>query len=441
MALMDSDDLVTSRSSSEKTPVFNGLKLRQSQLDTERQALEALQHARERAALSGRYSHSRLRRGREREEVDLTATSDSDSSSLGRGSWRRYSRFCLDSSPLRSSPHWTPPALSQQAGDAATSLQRRSNTQYRDGGASALTTRSSQSAEAVSVQQAAWRSAQQLVALLTTVLALRGLLGSLADSVGAGQTAVPAMLAAALAASALTVNRAARRSLDLEKMMETDPAGWCHRAVSLRLGGVHWTLWTLELTLDEAFGLSCVLVLLALLLFLENWGLHGPRACRWLAVVGHAALMVLLMVAAYHWLTRHLRVPERGGSEVVSVVWLCLTMGNASTAMWAALAWWCTAAGSSTAAETSSKVLPTPLPVVAMGAVHAANFWIARRAHQPLLLAICVAVAAVSMVTCCLASCGSDSPWLVPAPGTPAIFVAFCVLSAWLLWQDLLRSL
>jgi len=458
MALCDTQDLVTSSSSGNNTPCFHGRKLQQWQLDTEQQALEALQHVRENMAAGARASGQAVgSRPRDREDGEITSASDSDSS-YGIRSWGqrpvRPPPTALNSQPRGASAL---PVLAASGGRGGSTIPQAGRSLHggflQHGGSGkepqtvtgAATKREEQGFTAL-FGGPQLRSSKQLAAVLIATFLVRAMLLKVTSATAAGETLVPAMLTAVLAAGALAGARSSLDGLDVERMMETTttPASLRHRGVTLRIGGPHWTLWKFELTLEEAFGLSCTLAQLALLFLFESWGMHGPRALRWAAVAGHAVLVVTFTVVAHEWFTRNVSQSQPG--EAVGVVWLCIVMGNWATTSWAAATWWRDAtAATSEEEEMALALLPVRVPVLALACVQLANFWMARHAQQPELLSACVVLAGISMAGCChchgVGPLAAQAPTLTTAPWSPAIYVTFCAMSAWVLWQELFRSL
>jgi len=426
VSFMDSIDLMwstnsTATGSEAGTPCFFGRRLRHSALDAEMQAHEAIRRARKGRRSAGTRSDGG-------NSIGCTTSGGLTSDSDGRCS------LAGGNCQLRAAPSGSLPAPSKMAREAC-----RPPWLGNEVGAIA---------KGCPTVDGTWelllRAAQQLAVIAVLAIAARSLLLHLLDLLGAARASVPALLAAASTTSAIGLSHIARKALEREQALDSEPIGWCHTR------SVHVCCWAFDLTLDEAFGLAFALAALALALFFENWGFEGPRALRWLAVIGHALLDVALTVVAYRWLGRNLHVAKRGDS--LSVVWFCLVVSNVATTTWAAVTWWGSAVWSVGNAQTvgtsqsahGDRRLTVHLPEAALASVHFANFWLARHCQQPVLLSVCVACAGVSMATCCcFVSCapGAALPASPMPCWTPAIYAGFCAMSGLFLWQELIQTL
>lgn len=295
-----------------------------------------------------------------------------------------------------------------------------------------------------------------LAALFAICQVVRCFVRSLLASLLPGQNLAPSLLAAMAAASAAGLFRAAQRTLEVGQMFETAQLNWsCHR-VELRAGGPTWTLASYEISLEEAFGLSIVLVQVAAQFFFESWGLHGPPSLQRASVGLHACFAAALTAVAHTKLTQGLGLPDCGGPSRVdgadgpppasAVAWLDLAVGNAATASWAAATWWqpATLAGGAGPADTLVAAVAIRLPVMATAAMHVANFWLAQRVRQPELLAGCVAFGGVSMAIGCWGvgeAHGTGGDPDVVLGHLPCVYAAFCALGAYCLLQEFLRDL
>jgi len=284
----------------------------------------------------------------------------------------------------------------------------------------------------------------KLLALLVFVAALRVGLAVLADA-----TMVPALLAAVLAGSCMTLWRAGQKTVETQNMLDTSRDGWSYGVACFRLQSPAWLgLPALELTLEEALGLAAALSHLAPVFLFENWGLHGPARYRWAAVLAHtavAAVVTVLSQERFQQCAPSAQPQTKGAGTAEAAAqfnecWLGLAAGNWVSSSWAAATWWRSACTSG--ADVGP--LQARLPALALASSQLTNFWLAQRSRQPHLLAACVALAGLSMALCCGfgsdvvkdSSASNDSLFL-----TPAIFFAFCVVSAWMLFQELFASL
>jgi len=282
----------------------------------------------------------------------------------------------------------------------------------------------------------------KLLALLLIVTALRATLHSLMCMVGAGDAPATAVLTAVLTASCMTFWQAAEREVKTQSMLDTSKDGWNPGVVRINFGGFNWIrqILPLEFTVDEAFGLASTLAHLAPVLFFENWGIYGPAKYRWAAVVGHAATAVAVTVMAQSSLSRMLHAESSGvpATGQAKEVWLGMAAGNWVASSWGAATWW------RVACTAQSGSMQASVPALALASAQLANFWLAQRSRQPHLLAACVGLGGLSMAGCC--GFGGIRVEESQSTGatellTPAIYVAFCAVSAWLLFQELFMSL
>jgi len=483
VSLMDTQDLITNSSSGSRDgPSFYGNKLRHHQpsMDT----LQNIQQNINAAVYSGG-------RSCDREEGECTSASDklsdgeiSSSSSLRRGP-RPFPRLG-GAVPSRVPKHGG--ALAARGGSAA---GRSSSMSSRSGAAP-----TTQAAKAASIPATAvlplFRSCalelrvgtSQLV-LFIAALALRAILGVL---LGAGYTAAgPSLMTGMLSSGAMAAWRSAQWSLEVEtqKLFDTgtlsDPSSLLAAAlrkaggVNMRFGGRFFPRVVFTLTIEDSLCLAVSFAQLALLFFFENWGLQGPRAYRWAAVVGHSVASLALLFLARRWLlpdtsgsssSQEAGVGVRGGGAL----WQCLTLGHWAATTWAAATWWHSAAltaaeaavsaaaaanapvvgGTSDADMVDPTLLYTTLaihvPIAASAIMHVANIWNASRARKPGLLFVCVILGGISMAGSCCVYCAGPTVgssmvgWLV-ARWRASVLPLFCVMSAWVLWQGLVQSL
>merc|ERR1712157_152638 len=177
---------------------------------------------------------------------------------------------------------------------------------------------------------------------------------------------------------------------------------------------------------------SGTLVHLALFCFFENWGLYGPRACRWAAVVAHALSTGLVTAAAQRIVMQHISLPSP--NEGIRPVWLCMAVGTWTTTSWASLTWWREAVATTRFAGIEGTAAVAAVPALALAGAQLVNFWMARRAQQPTLLSACVVLGGLSMAGSCSVSQGSERAlptWI------SALYVTFCGVSSWVLLQEL----
>jgi len=455
MALTDTLDLVTNSSCSSATPCFHGRKLRQRVLDTEDRAKEAVLQARAAATPGSRTpaaprngsdvlagssvgasAPASERRHGEREDGEITSTEDSDS--IRSWDFRQLGgpAEVLGTPPRRrGGDRGHRPALSPAVGVSAST---------RGGASASVAEEGPEPGLGAFFGASQRRSAQQLAALFAAAFCVRCVVGHILGAFGASSAMEPAMMCAILTGSTLLAFKVVRQSQDVSQLMETS-APWGLRTVVVRVGGRTWTMCSLEFTLEEAYGLCGVMAQLTMLIFFESWGVHGPRGQRCGTIIVHATSLGLFTLTAHSYLSQQLSHAESG--EIAGVAWWCLAMGNWVTTTWASLTWWPVAAVTSAfnevrASGDSDEPLPMHVPVLSLAAIQLLNFWVARRAHQPGLLSGCVVLAGFSMaVSCCRWSqaAASASSWM--APWMSAIYLTFCAMSAWVIWQDLISSL
>lgn len=315
--------------------------------------------------------------------------------------------------------------------------------------------------------------------LFSAAIILRAVLGML---LGPGCPA--ALMTALLSSGAMGAWRSSQWSLEVEKqrMMDTDASSdpRCLLAAALRkTGGVHlrfggWVLprTVFSLSLEDTLCLAVCLAQLALLFFFENWGLAGPTMYRWVAIVAHSAAALAVLVAVRMYLLpvspgdaasqESADSLQRGGGPS----WLAVTLGHWASTTWAAASWWHSAAMAdaeatlAAAAVGSSSVvggvMETDLidkallhttfaihvPIVATTVVNVANVWNASRAREPVLLFLCTILAGISMAASCCVYCSTPGvgSWLGDH-WRASVLPLFCAMSAWMLWQELVRSL
>lgn len=462
MSFMNTHDLMTSSScgstagGGSSTPCLLGRKLRQRNLNTETLAFDAVQRARQSVAASRTAGHVSKRC--EREDGEITSASEDDSRSIG--AWSRPNTPRPHSKHIQTRPYST-----KAVGGSGTlaELVRREETPQRKldeamPGTAPEPRDVSQGGERASSQcRSLSRAMRQLVVLIGGVLLIRFVLISVICAAGWGEKELPCGLAAILAAAAFGGFSLAQQGLDTRKMMETSRLDWRCRAVSLRLGTSRREMYTLYFTLEEAFGLSVVLSQLSLFCFFESWGLHGPQSFRRAAVLGHALFAVLLTLSVHRWLTKSLELRPDGCSE--GVLWFLVAIGNWTTSSCAAVSWWWRATVSCKEVEAleegfaeGESATASSVSAIALLVVQAVNFWLLRSESEPALLCAFVALAGLSLAFCCYAGtgiCADQASALTgatlmlarPAPWTAAIYGAFCVVSAWILWTELIRSL
>eukprot|EP00439_Symbiodinium_sp_Y106_P023861 s5926_g2.t3 len=271
-----------------------------------------------------------------------------------------------------------------------------------------------------------------LLACFSAVSLLRHVLHGLAQQLQ-GEAVASAALTAIVTGTSLQLWRHAEEMVQMRNLLETTRGEWKHGIVCLEtsiLGSA------LQLSLEEVLGLAAALAQLAPVFLFENWGIHGPPAYGWAAVVAHVATAIIIILCARKKLLNGLGsaapAPKDLSVEVLEV-WIGLAAGNWAASSWAACTWWRSAAG-----------VQAKLPVLALATAQLTNFWLAHRSRQPLLLAACVALGGLSMANCCCRPHGvvleavdlSSTLFM-----TPGIYVAFCAVSAWLLFQELFNSL
>jgi len=272
----------------------------------------------------------------------------------------------------------------------------------------------------------------KLASVLLLVAIVRLGLDSLSHAMGFGNALAPAALTALITSSFMALWRAAEKEVSTQSMLDTSKRGWEPGAVGVCLGNAWLQRFMPNLTLEEAFGLATTLAQLAPVFLFENWGLHGPPKYRWVAVVAHAVAAIVVTIMTQHQLQPLFGVEGVEDSSTpaqVSEVWLGLTAGNWAASSWAASSWWRVAA-------TQAR-----LPALALASTQMANFWLAQRTRQPHLLAACVAFGGLSMACCCGSSKNvvlDDTTSNASVLLTPAIFIGFCAISAWLLFAELL---
>lgn len=453
MSLLDTHDLMTNSSSSSATPCFHGQRLRQNSFDTEQhaqQAQEAVQAVAAAVGTSGKAARSspastlgmRGRARHAREDGEITSASDSESI-RSRDFQQLRPQPALspvrgaDSSPVprsRLSPKQSPKQAARGDGGLRDHISK--------GGASHRAWAATPCADSPvlgsgGVASGPQRVARHLGLSFFFLLVVRAILHHVAIATEAGPAAVPALLSALFTGFALASFRVLHQEFDVARSLETETTTWAARTVCFRIGGPKWTLWNYRFTLEEACGYTCVLLHVALFCFFENWGLYGPQACRWVAVVAHAIFVGLLTISAQHLAMQYVRAP--GPSDGVGVVWMCIAVGTWVTTSWAALTWWRVAVATAPPSVEDTEVMfIVRVPALALAGVQLVNFWMARKAQQPELLSACVVLGGISMAGSCFMSQGAGPA--LPA-WMSAIYLAFCGLSAGVLWQELIRSL
>jgi len=301
--------------------------------------------------------------------------------------------------------------------------------------------------------------------LFTFVLALRVILSALLTP-----AAVPALLTAMLSSGAMAAWRSAQWSLEIEsqKLMDTqlasDPKTLLAAALA-KAGHLNVRFLRLSLSIEDCLCLAISFMQLALLFFFENWGLHGPRGFRWAAVAMHAMAALVVLISARLTLLPEASASDGGGARGGSALWLSLTLGHWATISWATATWWHAAAlsaveaavATSTAANAPAvggmleadtmdpALLHTTLffhvPMAASVIMHLANIWNASRAREPLLLFTCVVLAGVSVAASCCLYCGTPGDGWLGAHWRASVLPLFFLMAAWVLWQELVRSL
>jgi len=428
VSLLDTQELLTDSSdASSKAPCFYGRKLRHKQ-----PSLDTWQNMQRN--ISNMFT-AKAPRPREREEGELTSASgeyvsdgeiSSASSFTGRACRYKGSRAAEPMSTCAGQNR-----IHAELPHAASSLEAKPNTPSEDVRGSA--------AELQLSTAHLCAAAKQLVLLVLT-LSVHAALSVVFNALGLGRAMATTVLTATLSSSTFAVIKFAQRGLDKHWMMDTsNEPNMCLGTSSVRVYGI-----PIEFTTEEALGLACTLAQLAIAFFFENWGLHGPASCRWLAIAGHVIVAVLLIAAVTWWLERFAKIANSGGG---TVLWLCLTFGNWATASWAAATWWHRAATVVAATHgewdstEASAVSHGCMPIVASVVIHTVNIWTLSHGKQPLLLFACVLLSGLSMACSCFAYCSPLLSALELAPWRSAVLPIFCMMSAWVLWQELLSPL
>lgn len=457
MSLFSTQDLMTnSTSESGHTPCIMGHKLQQrGQFDTIEHVHEAMECARsamsaEATARSRCGAGVGLRGRGDREDGEITSEPDSvdmsSRSSFGR--IRQQGSSPCRGSPPSGSPWCRLPSVPMSPAPSRTSLCTPSSTRCFDQVPSLRCipdrrVRSSDTPEVAGL--AAWfgdaqlRVSKHLLALFLAFVAVRTVVCRLVAALGLGAVMISSILTGLLTGASLMSYRTSMQALRVNRMLDTQ-TNWTCRSVTWKISLQDWTLWSYDFTLEEAFGCTCVLAQVTLFCFFENWGLRGPLAARWCAVVGHAGCVAIFMSTAESFLSRQL---SSSSSCSTSVLWLFVTTGNWGTTSWAALTWWHSAAATSAAATPDEEEWPIPVHVVALAFAQLVNFWLARRIRQHELLSACVVLAGISMACSCFSGQGGIgvSPAASAKLWTPALYLGFCAMSIWVLWQEFLRSL
>lgn len=408
MPLLDTQDLLTNSSSSSAPLCFHGNKLSRWQMDTEQKTREALQRMRQESKGKGRAR-------KEREEGEIASASESEGSRLTSWDARPQS---LVAGPQAILQKWVPTGSPCKEDKKGTGEPRPRPAALVD--------------EAAAGAFPKW-FLLMLLACFSAVSLLRHVLHGLAQQLQ-GEAVASAALTAIVTGTSLQLWRHAEEMVQTRSLLETTRGEWKHGIVCLEtsiLGSA------LQLSLEEALGLAAALAQLAPVFLFENWGIHGPPAYRWAAVVAHVATAIIIMLCArkklLHSLGSAVPAPKDLSVEVLEV-WIGLAAGNWAASSWAACTWW----------RSASAGIQAKLPVLALATAQLTNFWLAHRSRQPLLLAACVALGGLSMANCCCRPHGvvldavdlSSSLFM-----TPGIYVAFCAVSAWLLFQELFNSL
>lgn len=410
----------------------------------------------------------RIQGRRDREDGEV---SDSSTGSVGASPWLQPSRAAAAhpdlASPMptrligkrdRSLEPWRSrdPDLSQLRTLSAAGMAAPRSPRLRHTPKSETKSRSREPVTVKSATRAANNGSQflslcWLAPFLFMVLAARALIFAVFRGLGLGHGIASAALTATFAGSSVAVLKMAQASLERSQMMETEKTNWrCPAAVTLRIGGPQWQLWTWGLSLDEAYGVVCILAQFSFYHLFENWGLNGPRAYRSAMIVGHSAAISAFTVAARSWFTTRLLVP--GSGDAGAVVWLGMACSNATASLMALTTWWHVASGAehdctgegSLQANLVHFVGGTAahLPVFGLVVIHATNLWLAGAAQQPLLVFACAVVAGVSLTLGCCQSCGrAPSDPTAPAHLAPVVLVCFCAASARIVWQHVVRPL
>lgn len=485
VSLMDTQDLITNSSTgSRDTPCFYGRRLRH------RQPTEDTHKGQNYLSPPGQPGPQRHRIGtpsprvglRDREEGEVTSASASDMMSDGEIS-------SSSSLPMRRTPRVRLGAATPSSKNSATPSRRGLAAGSVEYHASPVTARSNAEALTQSWVSVGSGSIAGLRVALGQLLFLAiafGFRSALVAVLGVDYAAAAsAFLTATLSSGAFAAWRSAQRCMELETQrvmdtvdMSSDPKGLLSvvlgRASDLgvRFGGRFFPRVLITWSIEDSLCLAVTFAQLALLFFFENWGLQGPRAYRWVAVAGHAAGSLVLLLAASIWiLPRRSSEPQKstlgweGGSG--SALWLSLTLGQWACTSLAAATWWHSAAVAAAEAaaaaaalsnapavvvesvsgsEMLEPVLQHPVfgvhvPIVASTVTHVANIWSASRAREPLLLFFCVVLAGVSMAGSCCIHGSTPGLALMRVPWRASVLPLFCATSAWLLWQELVRSL
>jgi len=448
LSLVDTQDLLTSSSVASASPCIFGAMLnpRQPNFDTLQSVKQDMSAALK--ALGAR------RRPREREDGELTSEAPSE------GEITSCSDASISASPSSSSRLGSRPAKMTSAGEPAHKAARRLAglpvaTAAKGIGSGIATSEVFVSPRPDESQQVLFSAAERravlrLAQLLATVFAVRFVLVRAASAVAcaAGHAVVTTLLAVTLAGGALVVLKLALRSLNQSNLMDTSTQPhYCCGEVSVRVGSPGRGILAIALTVEEALSIVCALAQLTVLLLSEVWGLHGPRPHRWLAVPCHAGAAGALVAAACRHLAHHF-APSPLGGEDAPVLWLCVAACNWATASWAMVTWWpraAAAAAENNGAEWGGWLLGRTLPahahMAAAVGIHALSLWIGHRMHRPMLLFASVILGGISMAWSCHMNSNPPVLGLGPVPWVSVIFPLFCAMSAWTLWQDLVRSL
>jgi len=447
VSLLDTQDLLTNSSTSSLAPVLHGSRLTKNQMDTEQQAREALSHLRD-SLPSGPKPR------REREEGEIASASESEAGSRfcswdlrqmrptsifprkrNESSSPSPARARRNSSPQRELRTRRP--TSKEAGERGgqkNSEEEVTPPRHRRDGATP-------GAELPSIHFGLLGSGLpikflvKLALILILVVFLRLTLDFMTQTMGLGSALAPAALTALISGCFMALWRAAEKEVSTHSMLETSRKGWAPGAVGVCLGGPWLQRLGLvpDLTVEEAYGLATALAQLAPVFLFENWGLHGPVKYRWVAVLAHAVAAIAVTVVTQHQLQPLFGVDAAESSKTtpqVNEVWLGLAASNWAACSWAASSWWRVAA-----------VPQARLPALALASTQMGNFWLAQRTRQPHLLAACVALGGLSMACCCGSSAdvvSDDATSTASVLLTPAIYIAFWAVSAWMLFAELL---
>jgi len=487
VSLMDTVDLLTNSSvSSADVPCFNGSRLRhrQATLDT----LQNIKHNVDAAVFSAHREDGECS-GAHREDGECTSASVSDGEISSSSSLRRTPRLwprILGGTPS----HWgaTPRQTSGTLGQGRqhskslpcralsrggmTPVPHAATACMQDAhiGSSPLAWLGLRSGCAAELQAAAG----QLLLFIASLAVRAGLCRII------GSAAAPALLTAMLSSGALAAWRSAQWCLEIEtqRLMDTDtssdPKSLLAAALgrtgllNIRFGGQFFPRITLNLSIEDSLCLAVTCAQLALLFFFENWGVQGPHAYRWAAVAGHTVASLVLLIAARLWL-----LPTSADSNNIqdstsgqcggAALWVCLSLGHWGCSSWAAATWWHSAAVAAAEAAAASAAAakapavggvveanlgeislphaPLVFPIVASAIMHVANVWNTSRAQKPVLLFVCVVLAGVSMAFSCCVYCGTPSAGWLGTHWRASVLPLFCSMSAWVLWQELVRPL